>query len=82
MQIKSLVKEDMKIDETLKLTASHDLEVQEMLEKFEQSVLHASVPLHQATALKKFPIILLSRFPFKCKIIFVIPVVIDWNIGN
>ena len=51
LQIKNFVKEDMKIDETLKLTALHDLEVQEKLEKFEQSVLHASVPLHQAQRL-------------------------------
>ena len=45
LKIKSLVKEGMKIDETVKLTSSHDLEVQEMLEKFEQSVLNASAPI-------------------------------------
>ena len=37
---KSLVKQGMKIDVTVKLTASHYFEVQEMLEKFKPSVFH------------------------------------------
>ena len=41
LKIKSLVKKGMKI--TVKLTASHEIEIQEILENFEQSVLNASV---------------------------------------
>ena len=53
LKIKSLVKEGIKIDKTVKLTASYDLEVQEMLDKFEQSVLNASVPIKLSDSSKE-----------------------------
>ena len=53
LKIKSLVKEGIKIDKTVKLTGLYDLEVQEMLGKFEQSVLNASVPIKLSDSSKE-----------------------------
>lgn len=45
LKIKTLVQEGMSINESVKINSSHDIDVQEMLEKFDDTIINASASI-------------------------------------